>query len=176
MGTPPTHPRIRAVSEISNQIIHPKHHFTRLGAEPTTEEEGLCDNKVWIGLGNPLYSSGSRIWSPSFREQLPHIVSACGLRHASQGISLPGPVHVRSLCVGILGSRAEGWDSFPPWQPRGRREPENWRHLWSVPEGESGAHRVGLRGREEQGFAFRMCLQTTFLPWGKTWKMVQEVC
>lgn len=47
---PPAAARIGAVLEISNQIIHLKHNFTRLGAERTTEEEGLCDTRchlVW---------------------------------------------------------------------------------------------------------------------------------
>lgn len=47
MVTPPQ--RIGAVLEISNQIIHLKYNFIRLGAEPTTEEEVLCDTRChWL--------------------------------------------------------------------------------------------------------------------------------
>lgn len=111
---------------------------------------------VFIGL----YSSGSRIWSPSFRDPLLHMVSACGLRCSSQHASLPGPVDAWCSSVGIPGSGVEGGDYFPPWWSRGKCKlaapmVTAWRREWGQP--------VGLRGREEQGFAFCMCFQTTFL-------------
>lgn len=42
--------RIGAVLEISNQIIHLKYNFTRLGAEPAPEEEVLCDTRCHLLL------------------------------------------------------------------------------------------------------------------------------
>lgn len=56
--------------------------------------------KVLFGLSSPVYSSGSRTWSPSFRKLLLHIFSVCVVMPPSLPASFPGPVNV---CV---------WDSW----------------------------------------------------------------
>lgn len=57
MGPPPQ--RIGAVLEISNQIIHLKYNFTRLGAEPAPEEEVLCDTRCHLLLWVPFIPLGT---------------------------------------------------------------------------------------------------------------------
>ena len=65
--------------------------------------------KVLFGLSSPVYSSGSRTWSPSFRKLLLHIFSGCVVIASITARLLPWTS--QRLCVRFL--EAERRDETP---------------------------------------------------------------